>query len=1102
MLTVDSEDVVDTKAEWDAADVLPLTAGFTTLDGGGAVLTGALATYMDQSTVLTGADITALVNPLTMSESVGCASVEWGVDVEGREIHSVTANLDPAAGGAKEVTTWVSMLFEVDSVDMLDAMGAATWSLRAITRPVEVTASVSAGDVTFTFLTNGTAAVLGGPPRASDAAVTAGAPTRTTTVMFVWAYKGEGAAASNVAWLCDSGNATYTDGVDIISRRTLSRIEAQDGIMNGTAFQDLGTAAGVPDCKFSGKTYAAATLSFTTDDIDIGSAPSAASDLVVVGQGSQNGGEIKYEITDGVQAYTQVYDGDVIGQDNSGTAASSDYGNEGADLSAFVRQQNYDMKVTLTPSTNLDRSPLVRRLGVQEVTSETVDGLVNFGAATWAVDPITMQSEIPSIEVELLRNGNRDYRSFVEDLFSTYHVGELHLRIWTGAPDLAKQYWLHVDDFIIDDYETVGASVKLYCVSPLVLINRDIPVSVGTQTPLVYTNQTLKAVYDDLITGQVGLPARYKGTGVEDTTSAHNVTKSMETKRKGLDELNRIAWIAGGSVISSQGRLKFASFFDQMPPDAKTYAHFPGDEIAVIGMSPGLRTRVTNYNVSHTWDQHKNEGRGNFTATAKAAHTTAITNLGRALIDITEEANDEISRWVRTITHAQDLADRQVKYFATGMMLWRVRSNIPYPHLEPGDPVTVESDRFVARDPNTGNPIRGPLTANARVQACHDIEGREFTLWVQDYADIDATSTTVANEAYGSAEVESFDVSYHSNGAVRVKATGNKDTANMYGTISASGTPSDPSAGANDVSMSLISQEVTSSVTAEIGDVVYVKMVAADVNGDLGEVVGERFTRGDSTDHPPKIQEQFDRTSATTAIMYLDIIDPSLSVTNVEFKKREGSEAADTFTSWLTLWDTSTGVAGTAKALVRAESLTTEDGQESMILYRVTWTDHLGVSQVIGGQFTSGNLDENASTVYYGFTDAQSSTSSTASGSYQNYLSPETSASQTYFMNTVLPVGVTITDYSVRFYRNSTGDVATVGLYEVSTAGALTQIGSTRTHGSTGWVTSTDSAPSQTVTAGVQYQWAITLDGATAGGQARFLYAAITFTRHSYKEGL
>ena len=141
----------------------------------------------------------------------------------------------------------------------------------------------------------------------------------------------------------------------------------------------------------------------------------------------------------------------------------------------MTRQQTYDMRVTLTPNAAGDITPVVFRMGVREIVPEIVDGLVTFGETTWAVDPITMRSEVPTIEVELLRDGRPDFRSLAEDLFATYHIGELILRVWIGHPDLAREHWGHVDDFIIDDYEAAGASIKLYCVSPLALALRDIP---------------------------------------------------------------------------------------------------------------------------------------------------------------------------------------------------------------------------------------------------------------------------------------------------------------------------------------------------------------------------------------------------------------------------------------------------------------------------------------------------------------------------------------------------------------------------------------------------------------------------------------------------
>ena len=254
---------------------------------------------------------------------------------------------------------------------------------------------------------------------------------------------------------------------------------------------------------------------------------------------------------------------------------------------------------------------------------------------------------------------------------------------------------------------------------------------------------------------------------------------------------------------------------------------------------------------------------------------------------------------------------------------------------------------------------------------------------------------------------------------------------------------------------------------------------------------------------PPKIQADFVRVSSTTAALDIVIEDPSGAVTAVNFNKREGSEAADAFSGWLSSWDRSTGTIGAAGTLTRGEDLLTEDGQESIIRYRITFTDEDGTSVTLAEAFSSTNVDEISTTVFYSHTDADDSVAATAQANKSSgYLYPGDTASRIFLLVAVLPEGVTITDYAGRMYRNDTGDKATITLRAVSNTGGLTMIGSLQTHATTGWATLADSGPNYTVSAAEQIQALITLQGVGGGSQARFSYLSITFTRHNYSEEL
>ena len=148
----------------------------------------------------------------------------------------------------------------------------------------------------------------------------------------------------------------------------------------------------------------------------------------------------------------------------------------------------------------------------------------------------------------------------------------------------------------------------------------------------------------------------------------------------------------------------------------------------------------------------------------------AVTNLGRALVDLNEELDQETAMWVDDVTFAAEIATRMVKAFAGGMGLWRVRTTAPKPWLEPGDTVVLETDRFVGRDPNTGNPVRGHLNGLGRVQAVHDLMGTEFTVWITSIYDILPTAQAIAWSGFESpSSPTGIEIDFDANGNVEGK---------------------------------------------------------------------------------------------------------------------------------------------------------------------------------------------------------------------------------------------------------------------------------------------------------------------------------------------
>lgn len=720
LLRTEREAIVDTGTEWGEADSL---TGITRR-AGQIILTGSSNTFVEHTTG-TDETLTDLVNPIGAA-AVSVAAVQWGsANAREREIHAVTARLDPATG-AQNVATWKMGLYRLFSVERNGERSTSVrWHLQPIGSPVSVTAGSVQADVTFALPTPalvGDAPII--DPDVSGAPI-GDVPTVPTTVIAIWAVQSDGSPATNVAWVTDDADDEKTISGNTVGRYDLD--QPTGGSYAGLAFRNTGPTNGVPRFALIGRTYSPVTVTFTSNPIDLGAAPGGGSTVELIGQGRARGGSILYEIHDG-SGWVEYVDGDHVGVDRSAVG--------GSDLSAVTPAQTYDMRVTLTPAT-VGASPIVARIGAREIgQSEYVTENVIIGGATWAVDPITGASEVPEIEVTFPIDGRRDFRSLIEDTLATYHVGALQLRIWMGDPSKYRSEWLHIDDFLVNDYATVDGGLSVTAVSPLALTKREIPEATGaTITPLTYLADTPADVYDDLIASQLGVPARFIGEGIDATTPL--LSREIDQIVQGRDALAHVARIGRAAVISSQGRLKAVPFFGDNSPDDDDLTLFTLEETRVVAFSPGYRTRVTSAVVKYAWD---NADRA-FSGSRRAENTDAINNIGRGAIDFEEQIDEELCRWLSGPSEAQDLADEYVNLFGPGMKLVRLQSSVRRPWLEPGTPIAVESDQFVGRDPVTGVGVRGPMIAYATVQAVNDVEGTDVTAWIRSWEDIVPSET-------------------------------------------------------------------------------------------------------------------------------------------------------------------------------------------------------------------------------------------------------------------------------------------------------------------------------------------------------------------------
>jgi hypothetical protein len=407
------------------------------------------------------------------------------------------------------------------------------------------------------------------------------------------------------------------------------------------------------------------------------------------------------------------------------------------DLAGVTGQRYYKIQATLTPDATGQVSPVLRIMGAREITIEDLSDVAEVVGITQGIDPITGKGAITEATIQAIQDGERDYGDAITTLLSSYDIGALEFRLWVGHHDssvIDRSDWMSVENFLIDDYEVLSGAVRITGLSPLVLVRGKVPIyNTGTNVrePLLYNGTTLKATYDDLLDGQIALPGRRRGPGVEDdTTTVSKIIEDSDAKA----ELDAIAFLNGGGIISSQGRVKYVDLFGE-----KTIrAVFPSEELEPLSSSPGFKDRNPEYYVPYDWSADE----GIYQGERRYYHAAALTKLGIARVEAPTILDPIVAEWITAATLADTVGDRMIEAFGTGLVTLSFRSTYAYPELEPGDLVAVQTDKFIARDPNTSKAIKGNLWVLGVVIGITGIWGQAFKVWVRGYEDIFATEAT------------------------------------------------------------------------------------------------------------------------------------------------------------------------------------------------------------------------------------------------------------------------------------------------------------------------------------------------------------------------
>lgn len=717
-ITVTSADIKDSYTDWNAADS---TAGWSILREGGARPTANIAAKVSL-TVNNGNAITSL--PGITGATVGVVLVEWSTAVDDvlDDLYSVEAKLDSDAGGSQEVENWTCQLFRVARAGVSKFDQQEQWELEPISRNAIVSAAPGTNDVSFTF--PGINTSIGQPPEILDPEnVTQVTSARPATVVVIGAFKSDGTAASNVAWLGDTGDTTETNNNHICTRYDLTAIDNQEATETLTKKNVSVPQAGLPWFKIKSGSYSQATIEFTGANAPtLDATPTNTVEFMLEDEEPGGASGQGYVRNNGSTTWVAFSDGQTVA-DLAGVSSTG---------------PTYEMRYIATPSTSGLLTPTVRRMGVRELTRETVNDVARIGNPIYSLDPFTLKSSIPTLQLEITRDGLPDFRDYATELFSDNHAGSLEFRVHYGSTALDRANWINLDQFRLQNYESSGDVIAVEAIHPLALTKKAVPAgSTSRQDAIAFASSTVTVVsaYMSLL-AEAGVPDRYKGTGIggpfTDSTSYSlpTVSKTISKPVPVKDELDRLAFIEGGAIIPSGGRYKWKRIWTSTGALANSpSAHF--DNIIPISVSPNLDRRIVQYRVPYGYDSMLNEGRGGFANAIFQQSTSAVSKLGHAALEPSQELDEQTARWIEGSTYATAIASRTIKAFRQGAVIIKFQSDHPRPWVELGDTVEVKTDRFVGRGVESDRALRGRLSVTGIVIE-HDLQGTQFSVWVPE----------------------------------------------------------------------------------------------------------------------------------------------------------------------------------------------------------------------------------------------------------------------------------------------------------------------------------------------------------------------------------
>lgn len=731
-LTVAGSEIVVTKSQWAA---LTATGSAKVLDSGGVRINDTQTTLAEHTTD-DSTDTTRLTNIPTFDallvEHLGGGRID-------REFSALTARLDPRANGGnpKTVSTFVAEVFRITRKGGEEGENEDQITVELIARSApEDAAGEVAADFVFSFATgSGRFPTVGDPPE--------GAFSRPQSLIRIVAFQDDGSIADNVSWLSDSAQTgPISNANSEVTHYSIIEATNQAETHRGGSVWDLGgTVANMPRFKLEMSAYATVVMTATGASAipDI----AGTGDLTIVSRGEQWGDStLVYEIDDG-GGFVTCIDGDVLGLDNRETIDGIVYGN---DLSGVSTTGPWDMRVTLTPSTDNLRSPVAIDMGIERIAITSLAGAAIIRGGARQIDPLSLKANIAKAEIDIIKTGEKDFRDYGSELLSLNHIGDIELRVYVGDPSgtyLHRSEWMLHSVWDVEDYFSKDSVHTVIGISPLRRLRIPIPPFVVTSgnngtRKSIEVSGTRKAVWDEIVDSFVGLPTRLVGPGVEDTS---NSIKKLIIDGDAKDELDRVAATGGDANIESQGRIKAVKVMRDEPIDY-IVARYPLGSYTPVRIGPGFSARTDEYFVRYNWEESDRR----FEKERRQLNAVALLKLGGSGLDTTRRLEDETAKWIITQALADAVGGRFLKHFGNGLIEWEIIPNERNPQLEIGDVVTIETELFVARSPINDQPIRGLVSATAYVSAVGDDWAQRLVLWIPGFEFITASFGTVTTQ--------------------------------------------------------------------------------------------------------------------------------------------------------------------------------------------------------------------------------------------------------------------------------------------------------------------------------------------------------------------